>query len=204
MGKKIMTIIGILLIVLSASGLYIYNKEIINNSEFFGEKIVVLNKDIKAGDEITKNDIDYRKEKKNDLISKYLTEKDVNKILGNVAAIDLYKNEGITKDRIIKYDDYYPEDAQEIALNISSIGAISGNLKVGDVASLWDKTDNGAILMLENVRILAIRDSQNQNVDEIDGDTPAAIVVKLNKEQIEIAKNIKDLFVTKPTNQVGK
>lgn len=204
MGKKIMTIVGILLIILSASGLYIYNKEIINNSEFFGEKIVVLNKNIKAGQEITKNDIDYRKEKKNELISKYLTEKDVNKILGNVAAIDLYKNEGITKDRIIEYNDYYPEDAQEIALNISSIGAISGNLKVGDVASLWDKTDNGAILMLENVRILAIRDSQNQNVDEVDGDTPAAIVVKLNKEQIEIAKNIKDLFVTKPTNQVGK
>lgn len=204
MKNKIIGIIGILCI-LFGLGTFISYTNIKNNSELFGKEVIVLKNDIKEGKEITSSDIEYKKVKVNDLTTGYLTSEDINSLENKVANIDLHQNEQLTLDRLVDYDDYYPIGSEDVALDITAIGALAGNVKAGDTVNLWDrKTDSpdnkGSILVLENVKVIAVRDAQNRDVENVEEEntTPASIIVRLNgQKQVKQAKDIANLFVSK-------
>lgn len=201
---KIVGGIGITILALSLGSLYLYKDEIKNNSEIFEKKIVVVKKDIEKGEEITNDNITLVKVKQKNLITGYLTEDDLDELNNKVAAIDLYANEQIKLDRLLDYDEYYPETSQYVSLGVDAISCLSGDVKAGDYVSLWERqtTDGVAEKKIENVQVVAIKDSQNNNIEDVEGAVPYSILVRVNNdEQVSIAKGIHSLFITKDSNQ---
>lgn len=202
--SKIIGVVGVVIIASSLGGLFLYRNEIANNSELFEKKVIVVKHDIKKGDKITNDNIQLTDVKKKDLSTGYLTEKDMSKLNNKVAAIDLYKNEQIKTDRLVDYETYYPEESQEISLSVDTISALSAEIQPGDYVSLWDKGEgNTPVKVLSNVEVVAIKDSQNIDVTTDNGGVPYSVIVRLdNDKQVAVAKDIKDLFITKNPNQI--
>ena len=205
MKNKIIGILGLLCILASILGFFAYSNTIKNDSELFGKTVLVLTQDVEAGQPLDSTNMTLKRVKINDLQSSYLEETDLNKIKGQVAAIKLFKNEQVSLYRLTKASSFQPETSQLVALDITTVNSLAGNIKEGDIVTLWDyKTEgNLATKKLGNVKIIAIKDAQNQNVKDVQGAVPVAIIVQLdNEEQIKIAKSITNLFVSKNENQL--
>lgn len=204
MKNKIIGIIGLLFVVFSIGSYFAYSKTIKNNSDFLGKPILVLSKDLEAGEAITKDNIVLKKTKINDLTKNYLTEDDLDKVNGKVAAINLYRNEQLTLERLTDKKAFEPETSQDIALEITSVGALSGEIRVGDFVDLWDNTGNHPVKKMSNVKLVGIKDTQNQEVEKVQGAIPSSIVIRLDSdEQVSVAKSISSLFVSKGLNQIN-
>lgn len=209
MKNKIIGVLGVLCILFAVITLSAYSTTIKNDSELFGKEIIVLSKDAIEGATLDNSNLILKKVKLKDLPTSYLTEDDISKIKNKVAKIDLYKNEGLSLDRTIDYDDYYPIGSEDIALDVTAIGALSGEIKEGDKVNLWGREEDTstselkATLKLEDVKIIAIRDSQNRNIKDIEGGAvPSSVVVRLeNKDEIKEARDIKNLFITKYSSE---
>ena len=208
MKNKIIGILGVLFILFSIGAFFAYSNSIKNNSELFGKSVIVLSKDIKAGETLTSDNMTLKKIRIDDIQTGYLTESDINSLKDKVAAIDLYKNEQLNMDRLTTKDAFDPVSSQYVSLDITAINALSGDIQVNDIVSLWSKPENGTPSKeLDNVRIIAIRDAQNQEVNKSSqtssNNVPTSIIVKLdNDNDVKTAKAIKTLFVTKNLNQL--
>lgn len=207
MKNKFIGILGIFFIIFSIAAYFAYSNTIKNNSEVFGKSILVLSKDVKAGEPLNESNLIAKKVKLTDLSSKFLTENDLSKLNGKVAAIDLFKNEQLTLERVTSSLNFKPVTSQMVSLEITSVNALSGNIQEGDIVNLWDNANIDSvqpIKKLSNVRVVAIKDAQNQNIKDVPGAIPTSIIVRLdNDEQIAIAKKLARVFVTKSENQVG-
>lgn len=205
MKNKIIGLLGVIFILLSIGAWFAYSNTIKNNSELFGKEILVLKSDVKNGEKLTKDNVTVKKVKQVDIITNALTEKHFSEIENKVAAINLYRNEQLTLERIVDESSYKPETTRIVSLAIDGIGALSGTIKSGDLVDVWDEKDvtKKAELVLKDIEIIAIKDAQNQDADKIQGAIPTSIVLRVdNDENTEKIKSIQKAFVTKSTNQI--
>lgn len=199
MKNKIVGLLGVLCIIFAISAWFAYSNTIKNNSEMFGKKVLTLSRDVKSGEEITKDIIVSKRVKLNDLSSEYLTEDNLNNILGKVAAIDLHKNEQLSLSRLASSESYYPLDSRLVALDITPSGCLAGNIDEKDFVDVWSSnTATLPVKEISQIQIVAIKDSQNQDVKNVDGAIPACIILKArNDDEIAILKNITTPFICK-------
>lgn len=206
MKNKIIGIIGCLIILLSIFAFVVYNNEFKNNSQIFGEEVIVAKDTISEGDTINEDNTVVKKVTQNQIVSDAITKEDFNKINGKVAAIKINKNEQILDSRLLEKDEYYPETSKIVALKVGLQGALSGSLAPGDRVEIWenDTINKTSEMKASNIKILAIRDTQNQDVSK-SSSIPASVVIQVeNNEELEAIKLIPPdyLFLTKDTNQL--
>lgn len=207
MKNKIIGIIGLVIILLSIFTFSIYSNEFKNNSKSFGEKVVVAKGNISGGEVLSDSNTEIRTITKGNLIKNGITEEEYESIKGKVAAIDISINEQISKDRILEKDNYYPETLKIIAIKINTEGALSGNLVVGDEVEIWENDTVNKISERKatNIKILGIKDSQNQDVTKQTGTIPTSVIIQVKDEtELEQIKQIPTdyLFIAKSTNQL--
>lgn len=206
MKNKILGLLGILFIAFSIGTYFAYSNTIKNNSELFGKTVLVLSKDVRAGELITKNNVELRRIKISDLSSTYLVEDDLKDIVGKVAAINLSKNELLNKDRLTERDAFFPRTTRDIAVATNAISSLAGNIKKGDYVDVWGKSGekDQVSKKLSNVKVVALKDSQNNDIEGIKGAVPSAVILRVTSDnQIPLIANLSNLFLTKDINQLG-
>lgn len=199
MKNKIVGLLGILCIIFAISAWFAYSNTIKNNSEMFGKNILTLSRDVKSGEEITKDILVSKRVKLNDLSSEYLTEDDLNSVLGKVAAIDLHKNEQLSLSRLTSSESYYPLDSKLVALEITPAGCLAGNVNEKDFVDVWSSdTTSLPEKKISQIQIVAIKDSQNQDTKDVEGAVPSCIILKArNDDEIATLKGITTPFISK-------
>ncbi|MEG0296807.1 MAG: SAF domain-containing protein [Clostridium sp.] len=205
MKNKTIGILGLLLIAFSVATWFTFNSSIKKNSQIFGEEVLVLSKDIPAGELFTNDNVVVKKIKQNDLISNYIKKSEIGELKNRVAAIPMSKNEQINKSRITTPSKFTPETAKYLSLAIDPLNSVSGEIHTGDFIDIWDKGDakTEPVQILVNVEVIGLRDSANQNTEGILGAIPTQLIIKVADDtQVAKAKGIRSLVTCKSPNQV--
>lgn len=210
MKNKILAVLGGFLIIASIVAWYAYTVTIRENSELLGTEILVLAENIPEGEAFTEDNVVSKKIKRSDIMDGALTLDDIVKLEGKVAAINLYKNEQITKERLTTKEFVVSESVQVVAIPIdSAVKVFPGDLFVGEFVDVWSTTsgENGLPgRLLENVRIVGLRDANNYDISGNHSAVPASVIVQANfTSEIVALRGIDSshLFISKNPNQTG-
>ena len=209
--KTTVTLVGILLGLGVLVGFYLYRV----SKEVNPTRIPVAKRDIAATEEITKDDIEYIKVRKNFLKSADVYQTTTN-LIGKYVATGtsipkggmFYTTQVVEKKELPNaIFDEIPEGYTIYQLKVNETTTYANSIYPGDKIDLWLKTtDNGLLVFgefISNIEVLAVRDSSGQNVfDVTSGRKPAWLLFAVKTDMyryLKFAENISGMIVLRIT-----
>ena len=186
--KRIKRIIIIFIIIYFGIN-FTYNK-IINSKEYFS--VYALNRDIARGKNILNEDVYEVKISKKDFKDDFELNKNI--FEGEFVLIrDLGKDQIITKDKLVKKEDYIFDDTKEmVAIPIQSDSKyIRGKLEKGSIINIYyiDTITNKVETVEENTKIL---DISNEKGESVSNDKELSeVILSLDKEKVLMVNSYK-------------
>ena len=166
---------------------------LLNNAMKKQTEIVRASKDIRKGEEITKDKIVKVKVGAYNLPQSIV--RDSNEVIGSYAKVDIQKDDYFLNTKIskIKEEDSYLVDKENMAISVtirSLAAGLSGKLKSGDIVSIISSGDNDfvprIIPELQYVEVLSV--STKEGVDAESGKEdklPSTVTLRVNSIQGE-------------------
>lgn len=196
LANKIIKIIGIAIIAFALMSFFLIDNTVVQSSELFGKQIVVVNKNIKAGQVITAQDITSIKIKRDSIVHGTIEWNDAAKVVGKVAIVDINQNEQLVMDRLCSADKYYDNNTHFIPFTTNYVDSVAGLIKVGDLVDIWVKPNPAYPVggfqkpkkLFEHVRLEQIKTESNIDVQQVQNGVPFVCIVRLTDEQITTLK----------------
>lgn len=195
--KTTVTLVGILLGLGVLVGFYLYRV----SKEVNPTRIPVAKRDIAATEEITKDDIEYIKVRKNFLKSADVYQTTTN-LIGKYVATGtsipkggmFYTTQVVEKKELPNaIFDEIPEGDTIYQLKVDNTSTYANSIFPGDKIDLWLKTtENGMLVFgefISNIEVLAVRDSAGENVfDATSEKAPAFLLFAVKTDMYRYLK----------------
>lgn len=195
--KTTVTIVGVIAGLAVLVGFYLYRV----NTSVDPVRIPIAKRDIKATEEITEDDIEYIKVRSRFLRKAEIVQ-DVKKLVGYYVATGTSIPKGAmfyTAQVVEKKElpnsifDSIPDQYMIYQLKVDNNTTYANSIFPGDRINLWLKTQEEGLLVygrfIENIEVLAVRDSNGQNVfDVTSGRTPAWLLFAVPREMYRYLK----------------
>lgn len=159
--RKWRPILGILLIIISVAGLFLWEWK--GREAVMTEEVLIAREEIRKGESVSARMFTSKGVPKTDLLEGVLIPKDLDRVLGKVAAQMIAKNSQIITDYF--QDDTFYLDRNESIFVIDSdwIAMRSSALRRGDIVDIYG---SGGLGLLGTFRVAYVKDAEEREVKD--------------------------------------
>jgi len=159
--RKLRPVLGILLIVLSVTGMFIWEWK--GREAVMTEEVLVAAQEIRRGASVNAGMFTVKCIPKTDLLEGVLTPSDLNRVLGKVAAQLIPKNSQIIMDYFQDDTFYLDRDESVFVIDPDWIAMRSSSLRRGDIVDIYG---SGGLGLLGTFRVAYVKDAEEREVKD--------------------------------------
>lgn len=194
MNKRIMVVIGLSLILISAVFMIFWEtqgRELVMN-----KKVIAAGRDISAGEEFGPDNITVLSVPKELVISDSITAEHINEYLGKKFKYDISKNSQISVDSFILQENEIKEDMSLFQIKKDWIINLSSSVRKGDMVEIYACEGIDDPEYLGEYYVAFVKDGSGREVSETTGISEPRILERTNgiavPSYIEIAADLQD------------
>ena len=204
MNKKLMVIIGVSLIMLSAVMMIFWEaqgRELVMN-----KKVIAAERDISAGEEFSSDNIKIISVPKEVVVENVVFPDQISEYIGKKFKYDISRNSQISVDSFILQEKKITDSMSIFQIKKDWISNISSSVRKGDLIDIYACNDQSEIQYLGEFYVAFSKDGSGREVTETTGFSEPRIIERTNgisvPTDIEIAAVLDDYtLITKAVNE---
>lgn len=178
--RKLRPVLGILLIVLSVAGLFLWEWK--GREAVMSEEVLIATEEIRKGASVNAGMFTSKGIPKTDLLEGVLTPKDLDRVLGKVAAQLIPENSQIIMDYFQDDTFYLDRNESVFVIDPAWIAMRSSSLRRGDVVDIYG---SGGLGLLGTFRVAYVKDAEEREVKDAGTEAGGAGAVRARSGILE-------------------